>query len=93
MNRKAKPVERSDKRTGIIADAEPQKPVVVKRHCLSWLLKIRMAAQLLLAGWLPTELGLWMKRTKWDGGSITETYNLATAYQKQFEPGRTNPNQ
>ena len=95
MNRKAKPVERTDTRKGIevsaIAMTQPQSVVI--QPLLSLVVTIARAVRLMLAGWMPTELGLWMKRTKWDGGSITETYNLATAYQKQFEPGRTNPNQ
>jgi hypothetical protein len=45
-----------------------------------------MATMLLLRGWRRTDLGLYMKRIKWDGGSSTQTYNLATAYAKEFEP-------
>jgi len=88
-----RPVERPERRTGVEVAKPEQNAAKAKVKRISLIVIIGRAVRLMLAGWVPTELGLWMKRTKWDGGSITETYNLTTAYQKQFEPGRTNPNQ
>jgi hypothetical protein len=92
MKRKAKPVERAVRRRGIELDASAGKPATVNPERFQAIRNIGRMIRLMIAGWMPTELGLWMKRTKWAGGSITETYNLATAYQKQFEPGRNNQN-
>jgi len=84
MKRKAKPVERADKRMGIEPDPGNEKPATANVERFQGIKAIARMALLILHGWHPTELGLWMKRTKWRGGSITETYNLHTAYAKQF---------
>ena len=89
MKRKAKPVERRIWRNGIEVTKGLEKSAKANVERFQGLKTIARMMLLIANGWMPTELGLWMRRTKWATGSITETYNFKTACEKQFGPGET----
>ena len=84
-----RPVERSERRTGLEVAEPNQNAVKAKVDRLAWIKTILRAGLLLLNGWTPTDLGLWQRRTKLPIGRMTETYNFKTVCEKQFGPGET----
>lgn len=87
-----KAVERFDRRTGVEVAPEAQSPAKANVERFQWVKAILRGGILLLAGWRPTDLGLWQRRTKLPIGYMTETYNFKTACREQFGPGGTKPN-
>lgn len=78
-----RPVERPERRTGIETATTEQTAPKARLSLKSPLQNLLKACYLLANGWVPTDLGLWQKRTRLPVGFMTETYNLATAYRTE----------